>query len=215
MRINLRGEEFELLPERCLFWPSQRLLIVADCHFGKAETFQQRGLWLPSTSMRRDLATLSLLVKRWAVESIVFLGDLVHSLAGVTNEIVQDFGTWLRSFPGQIHVVVGNHDSGLSNHWPAAWDCVERCKQVHVSDFVFQHQPPHKAVSNPSFLWVGHIHPMIALGRGPDRIRLPAFVISQTQGVLPAFSSLAGGFNMTPSEQDRVFVIGEHVVYEI
>ena len=59
MRIAVREEEFELLPDRCLYWPSQELLAVADVHLGKAETFQQQGLWLPADAREKDLSTLS------------------------------------------------------------------------------------------------------------------------------------------------------------
>lgn len=53
------------------------------------------------------------------------------------------------------------------------------------------------------------------LVRGTDRIRLPAFVISDSQGLLPAFSHLAGGFEVSPSVHDRVFVVGKQEVYEV
>jgi metallophosphoesterase superfamily enzyme len=56
---------------------------------------------------------------------------------------------------------------------------------------------------------------MTRLKRGPDRVRLPAFVISQAQGLLPAFSPLAGGFDVPPSALNRIFVVKEQDVYEV
>ncbi len=215
MRILVRGESFELLCERCLFWPSQRLLVVADCHFGKAETFQERGLWLPSAPIQQDLAVLSALTKRWSVKRILFLGDLVHSLSGVTKDIVRDFATWLTGYPGRVEVVIGNHDAGLAKRWPAAWSGVKLSECVRIEEFIFQHQPPDKPSYDGTFHWAGHVHPMMRLERGPDRIRLPAFVISKSQGLLPAFSHLAGGFDVPPSGRDRIFVVGEQKVYEV
>jgi hypothetical protein len=32
--IRVRGQCFRLLPERALFWEAQRLLVIADAHFG-------------------------------------------------------------------------------------------------------------------------------------------------------------------------------------
>lgn len=215
MRIIIREEWFELLPERCLLWPSQRLLVVADCHFGKAETFQQQGLCLPSAPIQRDLAVLSALTKRFSVQHLLFLGDLVHALAGVTEDIIRDFATWLTAYPGHVQVVIGNHDAGLATRWPAAWNGAQLSKRVRVGDFLFQHQPTDEPSQDRTFYWAGHVHPMMRLERGPDRIRLPAFVISEFQGLLPAFSQLAGGFDVSPSSRRRIFVVSEQGVYEV
>lgn len=215
MRIHVRGESFELMPERCLFWPSQRLLVVADCHFGKAETFQHHGLWLPSASITQDLAVLSTLTSRLSAEQLLFLGDLVHSLAGVTEDIVHDFADWMTSYPGHVQVVVGNHDAGLAKRWPAAWNGAQLSERVRIGDFLFQHQPADEPSQDGTFYWAGHVHPVMRLERGPDRIRLPAFVISKFQGLLPAFSHLAGGFEVSPSVHDRVFVVGQQDVHEV
>lgn len=215
MRIILREELFELLPERCLFWPSQRLLVVADCHFGKAETFQRHGLWLPSAPLRQDLAVLSAVTKQLSIERILFLGDLVHSLSGVTEDIIHDFATWLTAYPGHVQVVVGNHDAALAKRWPAAWNSATLGERVRVGDFIFQHQPSDESSRNRTFYWAGHVHPMMRLEHGPDRIRLPAFVISESQGILPAFSQLAGGFDVPPSSRKRIFVVRGQEIYEV
>ena len=34
--IQVAGETLLLLPEKAVYWPDQRMLIVADIHFGKA-----------------------------------------------------------------------------------------------------------------------------------------------------------------------------------
>lgn len=215
MRITIRDESFELLPERCLFWPSQRMLAVADCHFGKAETFQQHGLWLPAASVRQDLAVLSTLTKRLSIQRILFLGDLVHSTSGVTRNIVEEFAAWLTGFSGHVEVIVGNHDECLAKRWPIDWKVVKLSRHVRIGEFLFQHQPPTKPRSGSTFYWSGHVHPVMPLTRGPDRIRLPAFFISPFHGLLPAFSRLAGGFELSPSRRDRVFVIGGGGVHEV
>jgi DNA ligase-associated metallophosphoesterase len=214
MRIAIREEWFELLPERCLFWPSQRLLVVADCHIGKAETFQQQGLWLPSVSVSRELEVLSALAKRLSIECLLFLGDLVHSLAGVTDDIRRDFADWLAGCPGRVEVVIGNHDAGLAKRWPAAWNGATVRERVRIGDFIFQHQPSDGRPRGRTFHWVGHVHPMTRLEQGPDRMRLPSFVISESQGILPAFSQTSGGFDVPLSDGDRIFIVGEQKVYE-
>jgi DNA ligase-associated metallophosphoesterase len=215
MRIDVRGEPFELLPERGLFWPSQRTLVLADCHLGKAETFQQQGLWLPSQSGQADLMRLSMLAKRWDPRRILFLGDLIHARSGVTPDIVARFADWIDEFGGAVSVVLGNHDTGLAKHWPPEWHGAQLCDRAEIGSFVFQHLPQKEPVGETMFHWVGHVHPTILLAKGPDRMRLPGFVIGKSQGLLPAFSSASGGCDRPVRAGERAFVIGEGRVFEV
>lgn len=215
MRIRIRNECVALLPERAMFWPTHSLLVVADCHLGKAETFQQQGLWLPSQSGQQDLTRLSALVLSVDAQHVLFLGDLVHSLSGVTDAVVAEFARWLHEFSGSVRVVLGNHDGGLARRWPKEWVKAERCDQVTIAPFRFKHQPIEGTVEADTFYWVGHVHPMIQLAQGPDRVRLPAFVINDRQGVLPAFSSVSGGYDMPLRPDERRFAIGGDRIYEL
>ena len=215
MRITVRDERVELLPERALFWPAHSLLVVADCHLGKAETFQQHGLWLPSQSGQQDIARLSALALRLEAKHVLFLGDLIHSLSGVTKAVVAEFAQWLQEFSGAVQIVLGNHDSGLARRWPAEWERVDRCAQVTIGQFRFQHQPVDQLVETDSFYWAGHVHPMIQLAQGPDRVRFPGFVINEFQGLLPAFSSVSGGYDVPLRPDERRFAIGGDRIYEL
>ena len=47
MNLQLKNEIFMLHPEKVLIWPKHDLVVIADIHLGKAETFLQSGLWLP------------------------------------------------------------------------------------------------------------------------------------------------------------------------
>ncbi|MGC3974810.1 MAG: ligase-associated DNA damage response endonuclease PdeM [Nitrospira sp.] len=215
MRIRIQNESVELLPERALFWPAHSLLVVADCHLGKAETFQQQGLWLPTQSGQQDLKRLSALVLKVGAKQVLFLGDLVHSLRGVTEAVVMEFAQWLSEFGGSVHIVLGNHDAGLARRWPQEWAKAERCEQVSIGSFHFRHQPMNGTLEADTFYWVGHVHPMIQLAQGPDRVRLPGFVINDRQGVLPAFSSVSGGYDVPLRPDERRFAIGGDRIYEL
>lgn len=181
----------------------------------KPRRFNSMVCGFPLAPVRQDLAALSALTKRLSVERIVFLGDLVHSRAGVTEELVRDFATWLTAYPGDLQVVIGNHDTGLVKRWPAAWNRAKLSERMRIGNFLFQHQPGEGRSSDRTFQWAGDVHPVMRLVRGPERIRLPAFVISASQGLLPAFSHLAGRFEVSPSVHDRVFVVGKQDVYEV
>lgn len=51
-----RGHRLKLLGARAVWDPTQRLLLVADLHLGKAESFQAHGVPLPSDG---DASTLN------------------------------------------------------------------------------------------------------------------------------------------------------------
>jgi metallophosphoesterase superfamily enzyme len=121
----------------------------------------------------------------------------------------------MERFGGEVRVILGNHDAGLARRWPAEWARAFRHDRLRLDSFLFQHQPVLEPIGEDVFCWAGHVHPMICLQKGPDRLRLPGFVISRTQGWLPAFSSVTGGCDMALAPQDRAFVVGGGNVYEV
>ena len=215
MKVDVRGESFVLSPRRALVWPARRLLAVADLHLGKAETFQKSGLWLPSAAQANDLDQLRELVRLHDVESVVFLGDLVHSALGLTPDVIDLFATWLGEFPGQVTVTLGNHDQAIARRWPTAWSKANITDKLDVGDFKFQHIPPPDVPSPPGkFTWAGHVHPMVVLRSHNERLRLPGFAIKKESGILPAFSSLAGGFTLRPMPAQRLYAVGSSQVFK-
>jgi metallophosphoesterase superfamily enzyme len=56
---------------------------------------------------------------------------------------------------------------------------------------------------------------MVRLHGGPDRIRLKTFLIRSRLGVLPAFSSLAGGFDVERGAGTQLYPIADGRVFEL
>ena len=86
-RLHWQTSELELLHQRALWQAATGLLLVADLHLGKAESFQASGIPLPSDG---DLSTLNLLLDLAAQlqpQRVVVLGDLIHSRVGLTGEL--------------------------------------------------------------------------------------------------------------------------------
>ncbi|MBC7753171.1 MAG: DEAD/DEAH box helicase, partial [Moraxellaceae bacterium] len=48
MRLNLRGETLELLPEKAFLWVEKAMLVLSDLHLGKADSLQAQGVPIPS-----------------------------------------------------------------------------------------------------------------------------------------------------------------------
>lgn len=214
MEFRVRNETFVALPSRILAWPAERLLVVADFHLGKAQTFHRSGMWLPPEAHAADLATLSQAAEERDAEHILFLGDFVHARAGVTPEIIQAFTQWKTSFAGAVTVVIGNHDRSLVKHWPPQWEFIKLVEDWRRGEFHFRHEPPLN-YHGKDFVWCGHIHPKVSLRWGAERLSLPAFVVGERIGYLPAYSSLAGGIAFPFRPRHRYLAVAEGSIVEV
>ncbi len=212
--IEIRGEVFDLLPERCAFRRSDRTLLAADLHWGKAETFQSFGLALPSTVIDDDLARLSKALKTTKAERLLILGDLIHTPRGVTLQVQERVESWrLLHEELSLQVIRGNHDRQFL--WPDKWKVQDIGTELRDEKFLFTHDEP-ELVTGDRFVWMGHIHPVVNLKGGGDSLRLPCFAIQANVGLLPAFSAFTGGASIGPRTiGQRVFAIADANVIEV
>ena len=61
--------------------------------------------------------------------------------------------------------------------------------------------------------WSVRVHPTVVLRGGRDRVRVPAFVVGPRAILVPAFGSLAGGYDVKRRTGDRIFAVaGSHVI---
>lgn len=211
--IGIAGEQLQLLPERALYWPAQRMLMVADAHFGKAARFRTLGVPVPSGTTADNLQVLDALVDRHAVQRVVFLGDLMHGRLLPGSATCHALIGWRRRRPAlSLELVPGNHDRH-AGELPAALDiCVHR-DPYHVGPFALRHHP--EALPG-RYVLAGHVHPVVTLhGSGRDRLRAPCFTFGAALGVLPAFGAFTGGFVVERSAAVQVFVIAGERVLEL
>lgn len=63
----------------------------------------------------------------------------------------------------------------------------------------------------------GHLHPVVSLRRGRERLRVPVFLVSATDLVLPAFGPFTGGFRVDRRRGSgwRIFAAGGGEVQEV
>ena len=215
--IRCADQTLQLLPERAVWWPSERTLLVADVHLGKGATFRALGQPLARGSSSRDLQRLSVLIAQLQAQRIVILGDFWHSAQGLTPALFQALKQWRRQHTQQQVILIrGNHDQGAIQDKVAARFEIEVVEQPFplTTSLYACHEPPLQVPGLPPlsknrrmlvplvssspttadpFYLAGHLHPGIRLtGKGRDSACLPCFVWQQAQLVLPAFGSLAG-----------------------
>lgn len=204
------GEELELCPERAAFWPRERMLLVADPHFGKAASFRALGVHVPKGTTMLALHRLDRLIERVHPTRIVFLGDFLHAREGRNSETFDALAGWrMRHATIDMRIVRGNHDRRAGDPpSEVGIDCVNA--PVLHAPFALAHHP----VRVPErYVLAGHVHPCAVLtGPARQRERLACFWFGRDVGVLPAFGEFTGCAEVVPEAGDEVWVIAEESV---
>ena len=129
--IEVAGETLLLLPEKAVFWPAERMLIIADIHFGKAAAFRSLGVPVPRGTTSENLAGLDALVARHAARRVVFLGDFLHARAAHASSTQLAMLAWRGRHPDlALTLVRGNHDLHAGD--PAAALDIELVDEPHA-----------------------------------------------------------------------------------
>ncbi len=209
----MRLDGIELLSEKALFLTGERILVVADLHFGKINHFRQAGMPVPQAANQENAETLIDLVNATSPQRVVFLGDLFHSHY---NEEWEVLGQIVLNFPGcSFELVRGNHDILSTQQYERKGISV--VDHLVVGDWILTHEPMQaEEIPTGKINMAGHLHPGAHLeGRGRQGITLPCFWFSKNQIILPAFGSFTGLAIIRPGGSDQVYVIFENKVMEV
>ncbi len=187
------GLQLWLLPSRAVWWPDAQALFVADLHFGKAATFRRAGQPVPPGTTADNLARLTALLTETGAHHLCFLGDLLHARSGRSDALWQALGDWRAAHAAvRMTLVRGNHDQHAGD--PPAPLNIELVNEpwapLSGSPLLGCHHPQQVA---GALVLAGHLHPTVRVqGGGRDSFRLPCFVHSPGQLLLPAFGAFTG-----------------------
>ncbi len=204
--LELAGERLLLRGDRTLFWPRRRTLLLADPHFGKGEVFRRHGIALPAGATARDLDGLATAVAATGAERVVVLGDFFHAPPAADAPWLAELRAWRRRHAAlSLEVVAGNHDRGAGAPDPR-WRLQWHAAPLWEPPLCLCHEPDTALPGGP-FL-AGHLHPVVRLRGGGDRLRLPVFWQRDDGLVLPAFGSLTGGHPVRRGRGEALFAAG-------
>ena len=211
--IVVAGEAIELFAARAAYRPSNRTLLIADPHFGKAAAFRAAGVFVPEATTTAALARLEALIAATGAERIVFLGDFLHAREGRHPDTLESLARWREQHSAlEMILVRGNHDQCAGD--PPGHlriDCLDG--PLVEAPFVYAHRPKP---SPDGYVLAGHIHPAVFLaGAGRQRERLSCFWFAGDVGVLPAFGEFTGLAEVSPAPNDRVWVIADDQLVEV
>jgi DNA ligase-associated metallophosphoesterase len=178
-----------------LYWPEERLLVVADLHLEKGSAFAARGVLLPPYDTAATLARLAMLIERYAPRLVIALGDSFHDGGGPARmsdisraglKALQRGRDWLW--------IAGNHDPDPADNIGGRF-----AEILALGPLTFRHEPsPHSCAGEIA----GHLHPQARIARRGRAVSRRCFASDGKRLVMPAFGAYAGGLNV----RDRAIV---------
>ena len=214
--LHIEGVALAVDPSGALYWPEERLLVVADLHFEKGSSYARRGQFLPPYDTAATLVRLTQLVLRYAPRRVVALGDSFHDVGGGERLGTGDLAALTTLQAGRTWVwIAGNHDPVT----PA------RCggqalDDLAVGPLAFRHEPRAGASAGEI---AGHLHPVARVAGRGGVVRRRCLVTDGTRCVMPAFGAYAGGLNLYdpafaplfPTACLHAHVLGTAAVYRV
>ncbi len=193
-----------------MYWPAKKTLVISDLHLGKTKHFIQNGIPLPKLVNQNNYWRLAVLLEKYEVDRVVFLGDLFHSVYNEEWETFKDFKANYKNIKWLL--ILGNHDILHPDHYAEAeLEVVIRLQEEGLN---FTHEPEES--TDEFYNICGHIHPAIRLfGAGSQHVRVPCFYFGKSGGVLPAFGEFTGMHVIKPKKGDTVFAITQNEVISV
>lgn len=144
---------------------NQRTLVIADLHIGWEVTLAQEGIHVPSQTPKM-LNKLLQIIKKCKPSSLLFLGDVKHTIAKVELEEWRDipeFFEILTKKVNDIKVILGNHDGNLE---PLLPEKVKILPSTGLAEddvgFFHGNAWPAPELMACQSLVMGHVHPTVA-----------------------------------------------------
>jgi DNA ligase-associated metallophosphoesterase len=212
LALELAGEQVLLLPQKAVYWPRERMLIIADIHFGKAAAFRSFGIPVPHGTTNENLDGLDALIDALGATQVLFLGDFLHARASHAAATQAAMLAWRRRRADLVLTLVrGNHDKHAGD--PAAALAIDLVDEPYtVGPFSFCHHPD---IDSPGYAMAGHVHPAYVLATRFDALRLPCFVVGPACMILPSFGSFTGGHTVRAGPGERIFVTSGEAVHSV
>lgn len=212
MRIEILQEAMVMYPEKFLFLPDKKILLVADLHFGKVNHFRKSGIAVPVRANMKNASLLIDAINLLKPDRVIFLGDLFHSSYNQEWETVAQITYHFSAC--SFELVIGNHDILSIEKYrqtllKVSW------KELTIGPFIFTHEPLQD-VPKGLYNIAGHLHPGVRLkGGGGQSLMLPCFYFRSNQAILPAFGSFTGMAKINPVKGERVFAITKDNVIDL
>jgi putative SbcD/Mre11-related phosphoesterase len=186
----------EVTRDFALFLREERALIISDLHLGFEGALAEQGVSIPRFQRRVVLERLGRMLDRVKAEKVVVAGDFKHEFSrNLTDEWIE-VKQVLRFLRDRVTPVLvrGNHDNYLAT---ILGDLnLALLDRADLGGFTIVHG--HEEVSTLHPIVMGHEHPAVKLKDELGAVvSVPAFLVTDRLIVLPAFSPLALGVDVS------------------
>jgi hypothetical protein len=199
-----------------LYWPDERLLVVADLHFEKGSAFARHGVLLPPYDTAATLEQLAWVLAFYDPRVVIALGDSFHDPNAPSRLSEEDRAALAGLQQGRDWVwIAGNHDPDPTRDVGGEFAPTIACGALQ-----FRHVPCES--TNPGEI-AGHLHPCARVNRRGRTLTRRCFAGDANRLILPAFGAYAGGLNIRNSAFLDVFdafsftayLIGDRSIYSL
>ena len=196
--VFFADQDFSIFPNGELYWQNKKILIISDLHFEKGSFFSDSKQFIPPFDTIETLRQLTKFIADHSVETIIFLGDLVHdklSLQRMSKKAKELFFEILKNF--NCILTVGNHDntSFLKNIG------LKLTNNIIIDGICFSHHPS----VDQKFSVFGHYHPKIRLKFHSRRICTSCFILNREKLLMPPYGYFTGGLSIESPEIQKLF----------
>src|SRR5258705_9172154 len=179
-----------------LYWPEERVLVIADLHLEKGSSFATRGVLLPPYDTAATLERIAVLIACFAAHAVIALGDSFHDRKGPARIAAADRAALAGLQRGRDWSwIAGTHDpdpaEGVGGSFGGA---------LAIGALVFRHEQ-----TGAKGEIAGHLHPVARVAGGGRTVSRRCFACDGARLVMPAFGAFAGGVNVRHRAFSDVF----------
>ena len=170
-----------------LYWPEERVLVIADLHLEKGSSFATRGVLLPPYDTAATLERVAALIARFAPHAVIALGDSFHDRKGPARIAAAKQAALAGLQRGRDWIwVAGNRDpdpaEGIGGSFGSA---------LAIGALVFRHEP-----TGAKGDIAGRLHPVARVAGRGRTVSRRCFASDGARLVMPAFGAFTGGLNV-------------------
>ncbi len=182
--------------DHALYLKKSKTVVIADLHLGYEGALHEEGVSIPRFQKGIMMDRLERIVKRHRPKKMIINGDFKHEFSKNLTQEWDDVNDVLNFLIDEIDIELtrGNHDNYLMTI--LAKKDLGMVETTESQGMTITHG--HKDITWDGTIIIGHEHPSLLLrDEIGASIKRPCFLISGRTIVLPAFSPLATGTNVT------------------
>ncbi|MDE2383405.1 MAG: ligase-associated DNA damage response endonuclease PdeM [Alphaproteobacteria bacterium] len=202
-RIELAGVELRPDMSGALHVPEFAALIISDLHLEQGTSLARRGIRVPPYDTAITISLLESVVKRFAPQRLIFLGDSFHDAEGETR-VEEPLMARLSAIAEghECFWICGNHDP-----LPPQLLAGHAVEQLLLGPLTLRHEPKRLRAEEAEIS--GHLHPGCAVAQRGRRVSGKCFIADGRRLIMPAFGAYTGALSVFAEPYQRLFARGE------